>query len=101
MEANVQQQLANGSRAFVVSIYCMADGISLRKIEGMKRVAQERLLAMGVDVTGMHYDAWAYTAHFEVRSRGPAADERDCPRCAERIKAAALVCRFCGAEFGS
>lgn len=29
----------------------------------------------------------------------PVSAERDCPRCAERIKAAALVCRFCGAEF--
>ncbi|MGA3372907.1 MAG: zinc ribbon domain-containing protein [Terracidiphilus sp.] len=27
--------------------------------------------------------------------------ERSCPRCAETIKAAALVCRFCGHELGS
>jgi hypothetical protein len=26
-------------------------------------------------------------------------EEKACPRCAERVKAAALVCRFCGHEF--
>ncbi len=26
------------------------------------------------------------------------SDERECPICAETIKAAALKCRFCGAE---
>ena len=26
-------------------------------------------------------------------------EEKTCPRCAERIKAAALVCHFCGYEF--
>ena len=26
-------------------------------------------------------------------------EEKVCPRCAERVKAAALVCRFCGHEF--
>jgi len=28
-----------------------------------------------------------------------AADEKTCPQCAERIKAAAKVCRFCGHKF--
>lgn len=30
-----------------------------------------------------------------------AGDEKICPRCAETIKAAAVVCRFCGAEFAA
>jgi hypothetical protein len=28
------------------------------------------------------------------------AEEKVCPRCAEKVKAAALVCRFCNHEFG-
>jgi hypothetical protein len=30
-----------------------------------------------------------------------AGDEKICPRCAESVKAQALVCRFCGFEFAS
>jgi hypothetical protein len=31
---------------------------------------------------------------------GPAEAEKVCPRCAERVKAAAKICRFCNFEFG-
>jgi hypothetical protein len=32
--------------------------------------------------------------------RAALAQEKTCPRCAEQIKAAALVCHYCGYEFG-
>jgi uncharacterized protein UPF0547 len=37
---------------------------------------------------------------YEQRVSAPAPEaEKVCPRCAERVKAAAKVCRFCGHEF--
>ncbi|MEW6092255.1 MAG: zinc ribbon domain-containing protein [Pseudomonadota bacterium] len=42
--------------------------------------------------------AAAIAAMAAARS-APADDEKACPSCAERIKAAAVKCRFCGHEF--
>ena len=41
---------------------------------------------------------------YELREPSPVktpetAEEQTCPQCAERVKAAALVCRFCGHKF--
>lgn len=36
----------------------------------------------------------------ESRSKKRIRSSKVCPRCAERVKAAAEVCRFCGHEFG-
>ena len=41
------------------------------------------------------------TVTYELRgtSASKALDEKTCPKCAEQVKAAAAVCRFCGHEF--
>jgi hypothetical protein len=48
------------------------------------------------------YQAWApdrtLTVTYELRATPDL--EKACPMCAERIKEAALVCRFCGHKFG-
>jgi hypothetical protein len=36
------------------------------------------------------------TVTYELRAT---TDEKSCPKCAEKIRAAALVCRFCGHSF--
>lgn len=40
------------------------------------------------------------TVTYEYRPQPAASEEKVCPRCAEHVKAAAVVCRFCGHEFG-
>jgi hypothetical protein len=43
------------------------------------------------------------TVTYELRSvssaRATSVEEKTCPKCAEQVKAAALVCRFCGHNF--
>lgn len=39
--------------------------------------------------------------HSAAQPPAPVSDSKVCPRCAETIKAAALVCRFCGQQFGA
>lgn len=44
------------------------------------------------------------TVTYEYRAQvaapsAPASDEKTCPQCAEQVKAAAKVCRYCGHSF--
>jgi hypothetical protein len=96
MSASVRQQIEAGHQSFVVPVFCLADG--RWQLEGMKRSGQQVLLDMGLNVTGMNYDDSNYTAYFEVQVPPQREAEKICPQCAEAIKAAALICRFCRAD---
>jgi hypothetical protein len=43
-----------------------------------------------------------YELRLPVLSANPIfSEQKTCPKCAEQVKAAALICRFCGHEFES
>lgn len=43
--------------------------------------------------------AGTLTVTYEYRAAPVVEEEKICPMCAEKVKAAALVCRFCGHKF--
>jgi len=63
---------------------------------------KDKKAAIEAEVTAKRlaeHSAKSTAAEVSARIEKDRGYTRDCPRCAEHIKFAAVVCRFCGAEF--
>lgn len=94
------QDLADaGHRRFSVTLYRMSDGTANVSIRRMRDAGRARLLSLGVSLVDARWEPWEYTMYYSIEVPERRAPEKDCPRCAEAVKAAAWVCRYCGYEF--
>jgi hypothetical protein len=71
--------------------------ISQSWAEGRPGVA--RVIAIGVFSTAIRPAGFLTVTYRREEAVPPSAEEKVCPMCAESVKAAARICRFCGHEF--
>jgi len=50
-------------------------------------------------ILSVTYELRATSAFPAIQATAAVAQEKTCPKCAEQVKAAATVCRFCGHQF--
>ncbi|WP_213340173.1 zinc ribbon domain-containing protein [Ancylobacter lacus] len=60
---------------------------------------RDELRIAEINATAAMAEAAAASARAAARQLDAANDTKVCPRCAETVKAAALVCRYCRHEF--
>jgi hypothetical protein len=100
------EQYANsGQTAFVISLnYLNVCGGFLGSFKAdipqFMDIAHKYLVNLGLNVHGVSRDEWQYTVHYECSVPAPTEATKTCPMCAETIKEAAVICRFCGQPVG-
>ena len=101
--AEVKERSAAGHSKFTVSLFCGCDGnfngMTNMSVSRMRNAGQPFLLDLGVNVVDAEWDPYEYTMHYHIEVPERQDPEKRCPRCAEVIKEAAVVCRFCGHDF--
>ena len=109
LQAFFEEVYANvdaGHQAFVADLRIINASGSLsgatiahaRKSEMVKE-AKQVLLDEGLNIRGITDNDWDYTVRFEIEVPAAVEATKTCPMCAETVKEAALVCRFCGHNF--
>lgn len=104
--AEAERYVQSGQSAFVISLnylnVCGGIMASFKAdIPEFMRLGQEYLAGLGLNVHGIERDEWQYTVFYECSVPAPVEATKACPRCAETIKEAAVVCRFCGTELAA
>ena len=101
----VERYVKAGQLAFIISLNYLNVcggfmGSFKADIPQFMDMSHKYLVGLGLNVHGVSRDDWQYTVHYECSMLAPVEATKTCPMCAETIKEAAVICRFCGHSLG-
>ena len=102
--AEVEQYAAARQSAFIISMnYLNVCGGFMGSFKAdvpvFVDVTHKYLLELGLNVHGVSRDDWQYTVHYECSIPAPVEPTKVCPMCAETVKEAAVIRRYCQYSF--